>query len=198
MRQLLENLSKKYNNLFGYLFTANSNSKGVIDRVGGNIKPTVPHCGISKSKNPTIVQDCKSFVNAARNLINSAKMLLIDEVPIIADKNTNPFDNACYATGISKMHVMQFCENETCLWRNCTFQVSAYPDIALKKDVCQVTDPTDISNSTEQNISEYNPNNNLIAIDSENVAIKMLVITIYENKTFLGNVIEGKSNQICI
>ena len=68
-------------------------------------------------------------------------MLLIDEVPIIADKNTNPFDNACYATGISKMHVMQFCENETCLSRNCTFQVSAYPDIALKRDVCQVTDP---------------------------------------------------------
>ena len=58
--------------------------------------------------------------------------------------------------------------------------------------------PTDISNSTEQNISEYKPNNDLIAIDSENVAIKMLVIIIYENEKFLGNVIEKKTNQICI
>ena len=33
------------------------------------------------------------------------------------------------------------------------------------RDVCQVTDPTDIPDSTEQNVSEYNPNNDLIAID---------------------------------
>ena len=45
------------------------------------------------------------------------------------------------------MHVMQVTENETCLWRNCAFQVN--PDIVLKRDVCKVTDPTDIPDSTE-------------------------------------------------
>ena len=69
---------------------------------------------------------------------------------------------------------------------------------STKKGCVSSDRPTDISNSTEQNISEYKPNNDLIAIDSENVAIKMLVIIIYENEKFLGNVIEKKTNQICI
>ena len=36
-----------------------------------------------------------------------AKILHVDEAAIIAYKNTNPFDNTCDVTGISKMHVMQ-------------------------------------------------------------------------------------------
>ena len=60
-----------------------------------------------------------------------------------------------------------------------------------------MTDPTYIPDSTEQNVSEYHPNNNLIAIDYENVAIGMWVTTIYENEQFIWNVIE-KSNQICV
>ena len=52
------------------------------------------------------------------------------------------------------MHVMQVSENETCLWRNCDSQVSVNPDIALKRDVCQVTDPNDIPDSTEQNTTQ--------------------------------------------
>ena len=193
---MLENLSKKYNKQFVWKFTATSHGKGVVDRVGANVKSNVRRCVMSKGKNPIIVQDCESFVNAARNLIRRTKILNIDEAAIIAYKNTNPFDNACDITGISKMHVMQVSDHETCLWRNFVFQVSAKPDIVLKIDVCQVTDPTDAPDSTEQNVSEYNPNNDLIAIDYENVAIGMLVITIYDNEKFLGNVIEKKSNQI--
>ena len=51
------------------------------------------------------------------------------------------------------MHVMQVSENKTCLWTNCAFQVSANSNIVLKRDVCQVTDSTDVPDSTEQNVS---------------------------------------------
>ena len=83
-------------------------------------------------------------------------------------------------------------ENETCLWKNCALQVSSNPDIKLKRYVCQGTDPTDILDSTEENVSEYNPKNDLSAIYYENVAIRMWVITIDENEKFIGNVIEKK------
>ena len=126
-----------------------------------------------------IVKAC--FVNAARNLVKSTKIFHIDKAAITAYKNTNPFDSTCDVSGISKMHVMQVSENETCLWRNCAFQVSASPAIVLKRDVCQVTDPTDIPDSTEQIVWEYNPNNDFIAIDNENVIVSMWEITIYEN-----------------
>ena len=55
---------------------------------------------MSKGKNPIIIQDCESF-------LKSAKILHVDEAAIIAYKNTNPLDNTCDVTGISKMHVMQ-------------------------------------------------------------------------------------------
>lgn len=83
-------------------------------------------------------------------------------------------------------------ESETCLWKNCALQVSSNPDIKLKRYVCQGTDPTDILDSTEENVSEYNPKNDLSAIYYENVAIRMWVITIDENEKFIGNVIEKK------
>ena len=82
MRQLLENLSKKYNKQFVWKFTSTSHGKGVVDGVGGNVKSTVRRCVTSKGKNPIIVQDCESFINAARNLIRSTKNLHIDEAAI--------------------------------------------------------------------------------------------------------------------
>ena len=107
MRQLLENLSKKCSKQFLWKFTETSHGKGVADRVGGNVKWILCCCILSKGKNPIIIQDCESFLNAARNLIKIAKILHVDEAAIIAYKNTNPFDNTCDVTGISKMHVMQ-------------------------------------------------------------------------------------------
>ena len=41
MRQLIENLSLKYNKPFTWKFCATSHGKGVVDGVGGNVKSTV-------------------------------------------------------------------------------------------------------------------------------------------------------------
>ena len=89
---------------------------------------------------------------------------------------------------------MQVSENKTCLWTNCAFQVSANSNIVLKRDVCQVTDSSDVPDSTEQNVSEHSRNNDLIAVDYGHVAIGMLVFTIMRMKDILEMCLKKKSN----
>ena len=65
MRQLIENLSTQYCKPFVWKYSATSHGKGVVDGVGGKVKSTVRRKVMSKGKDPIIVQDCQSFVDAA-------------------------------------------------------------------------------------------------------------------------------------
>ena len=75
---------QKCNKQSVWKFTATSHGKRVVDGVGGSVKSTVCCSVISKGKNPIIVQDCESFVNAARDLVKTTKIGHIDETAIIA------------------------------------------------------------------------------------------------------------------
>ena len=61
MRQLIQNLSLKYNKPFTWKFSATSYGKGVVNGVGGKVKSTIRCKVMSQGKNRLIVQDTESF-----------------------------------------------------------------------------------------------------------------------------------------
>ena len=88
---------------------------------------------MNKGKDPIIVQDCQSFVDAARHLIFSTKIIHIDETALIQYKDSNPFENVIEAKGILKMHVIEVDGKNTRMWRNCKFQEYSEPDFVIER-----------------------------------------------------------------
>ena len=129
MRHLMETLSKKYATPFMWKFSATSHGKGVVDGVGGKVKSTVRRKVMSKGKDSLVVQDCESFVQAAKKLLKSTSIIHIDRAAIEIYKESQPFNNVLAVKGIFKMHMIEVSGSETKLWRNCTFQKMALPDI---------------------------------------------------------------------
>ena len=54
---------------FIWKFSATSHGKGVVDGVRGKVKSTVRRKVMSKGKDSLVVQDCESFVQAAKKLM---------------------------------------------------------------------------------------------------------------------------------
>ena len=87
---------------------------------------------MSKGKDSLVVQDCESFVQAAKKFLKSTSIIHIDRAAIETYKESQPFNNVLGVKGIFKMHVIEVSVSETKLWHNCTFQKMALPDIHLK------------------------------------------------------------------
>ena len=114
-------------------FSATSHGKGVEDGVCGKVKSKVRRKVMSNGKDSLVVQDYKSFVQAAKKLLKSTSIIHIDRAAIEIYKESKPFNNVLIVKGIFKMHVIEVSGSETKLWRNCTFQKMALPDIHLKQ-----------------------------------------------------------------
>ena len=114
-------------------FSATSHGKGVEDGVCGKVKSKVRRKVMSNGKDSLVVQDYKSFVQAAKKLLKSTSIIHIDRAAIEIYKESQPFNNVLIVKGIFKMHVIEVSDSETKLWRNCTFQKMALPDIHLKQ-----------------------------------------------------------------
>ena len=82
MRHLMETLSKKYAKPFMWKFSATSHGKGVVDGVGGKVKSMVRRKVMSKGKDSLVVQDCESFVQAAKKLLKSTSIVHLDRAAI--------------------------------------------------------------------------------------------------------------------
>ena len=122
MRHLMETLSKKYAKPFMWKFFSNSHGKRVGDGVGGKVKSTVRRKVMSKRKDSLVVQDCESFVQAAKKLLKSTSIIHIDRAAIETYKESQPFNNVLGVKGIFKMHVIEVSVSETKLCQNCTFR----------------------------------------------------------------------------
>ena len=57
----LDKFSTKYNKRFLWKFSATSDSKGVVDGIGGNARSIVQGQSMDKKKDKIIAQDAKSF-----------------------------------------------------------------------------------------------------------------------------------------
>ena len=71
----MENLSNKYDKPFVWKFSATSHGKGVVDGVGGKIKSSVRRKVMGKGER-IIVQDCESFVETAKTLVQKLYILV--------------------------------------------------------------------------------------------------------------------------
>ena len=78
----METLSKKYAKPFMWKFSATSHGKGVVDGVGGKVKSMVRRKVMSKGKDSLVVQDCESFVQAAKKLLKSTSIVHLDRAAI--------------------------------------------------------------------------------------------------------------------
>ena len=143
---------KKYAKPFLWKFSITSHGKGVVDGVGGKVKSTVRRKVMSKGRDSVVVQDCESFVQAAKELLKSTRIIHIDSAAIEIYKESQPFNNVLAVKGIFRMHVifrMQVSGSETKLWRNCTFQKMALPDIHLKPKKASPETESEIVKSVE-------------------------------------------------
>ena len=109
----METLSKKHAKLFMWKFSATSHGKGVVDGVGGKVKSMVRRKVMSKGKDSLVVQDCESFVQAAKKLLKSTSIIHIDRAAIEIYKESQPFNNVLAVKGIFKMHVIEVSGSET-------------------------------------------------------------------------------------
>ena len=177
--------------LFGK-FSATSHGKGVVDGVGGKVKSTVRRKVMCQGKNCLIVQDCESFVAAAKQLICSTKIIHIDEQEILAYKDSNPFEGAIEVRGI----IMKVDGENTSLWRNCALQTNSKPDIVLNKGADMEIENVTINETNVQDLRTEQ--DTLVGIHYNDVTIGMWVITIYEDEKWLGKVVDKKEKQICV
>ena len=149
IRHLMETLLKKYVKPFMWKFSATSHGKGVVDGVGGKVKSMVRRKVMSKGKDSLVVQDCESFVQAAKKLLKSTSIIHIDRAAIEIYKESQPFNNVLAVKGIFKMQVMEVSGSETKLWKNCTFLKMALPDIHLKPKKASSETESEIVRSVE-------------------------------------------------
>ena len=94
----------------------------LLDGVGGKVKSTVRREVMSKGKDSLVVQNCESFVQAAKKLLKSTSIIHIDRAAIETYKESQPFNNVLGVKGIFKMHVIEVSVSETKLCQNCTFR----------------------------------------------------------------------------
>ena len=64
-----------------------------------------------------MVNDAKSFVHAAKNLVKGTEVIYISEEEINAYAAQHPFQNSQAVPGITKMHLIARNNNGGKLWR---------------------------------------------------------------------------------
>ena len=179
-------------------FSATSHGKGV-DGIGGKVKSTVRRKVMSKGKDSLVVQDCESFVQAAKKLLKSTNIIHLDRAAIEIYKESQPFNNVLAVKGIFKMHVIEVCGSETKLWRKCTFQKMALPDIHLKPKKASPETESEIVRSVEIEEGQMNKSEEgLIPIPYEKVKEGMWVIVLYEEEKWIGKVVTKCHDQVCV
>ena len=97
------------------------------------------------------------------------------------------------------MHVIKLSGSETKLWRNCTFQKMALPDIHLKPKEASPETESEIVRSVEIEEGQMNkPEEELIPIPDEKVKEVMSVIVTYEEEKWIGKVVTKCHDQVCV
>ena len=208
MRHLIEKLSLKYNKTFTWKFSATSHGKGVVDGIGGKVKSTVRRKVMSQGKNRILVQDAKSFADAASKLMTSTKIIHIDEEAITDYKENSPFDNAIDVKGITKIHMMEVNGEKLSFWENCAFKSSQQPAkiVLTKNDVGSIASESDEgsmeSESDENEAIEKdavgNSNLTLVPVPYDEIANGAWVIVLYEGEKWLANVVNKKENKVFV
>ena len=199
MRHLMETLSKKYAKPFMWKFSATLHGKGLVDGVGGKVKSTVKRKVTSKGKDSLVVQDCESFFKAAKKLLKSTSIIHIDKAALENYKESQSFNNVLAVKGIFKMYAIEVSGSETKLWRKCTFQKMALPDIHLKPKKASPETESEIVRSVEIEEGQMNkPEEELIPIPDEKVKEVMSVIVIYEEEKWIGKVVTKCHDQVCV
>ena len=190
MRHLMKTLTKKYAKPFMWKFSSTSHGKGGVDGVGGKVKSTVRRRVMSKGKDSLVVQDCESFVQAAKKLLKSTSIIHIDRAASEIYKESQPFNNVLALKGILKMLVIEVSGSETKLWKNCTFQKMALPDIHFKPKKASPETESEIVRSVEIEEGQMNkPEEGLIPIPYEKVKEGMWVIVISEEEKWVRKVV---------
>ena len=132
-------------------------------------------------------------------MLKSTSIIHIDRAAIEIYKESQPFNNVLAVKGIFKMHVIEVSGSETKLWRNCTFQNMALPDIHLKPKKASPETESEIVRSVEIEESQMNkPEEGLKPIPYEKVKEGMWVIVIYEEEKWIGKVVTKCHDQVCI
>ena len=200
MWHLMETLSKKYATPVMWKFSATSHGKGAVDGVGGKGKIMVRRKLMSMGKDSLVVQNCKSFVQAAKKLLKSTSIIHIDRAAIEIYKESQPFNNNVLAVkGIFKMHVIEVFGSETKLCRNCTFQKMTLSDIHLKPKKASPEIESEIVRSVEIEEGQMNkPEEEFIPIPDEKVKEVMSVIVTYEEEKWIGKVVTKCHDQVCV
>ena len=189
---------KKYAKPFLWKFSITSHGKGVVDGVGGKVKSTVRRKVMSKRKDSLVVQDCESFVQAVKKLLKSASIIHIDRGAIEIYKESQPFNNVLAVKGIFKIHVIEVSGSETKLWRKCTFQKMALPDIHLKPKKASPETEREIVRLVEIEEGQINkPEKGLIPIPYQKMKEGMWVV-IYEEEKWIRKVVTKCHDQVCV
>ena len=152
---------------------------------------------MSKGKDSLVVQDCESFVQAAKKLLKSTSIIHLDRAAIEIYKESQPFNNVLAVKGIFKIHVIEVCGSETKLWRKCTFQKMALPDIHLKPKKASPETEREIVRLVEIEEGQINkPEKGLIPIPYQKMKEGMWVV-IYEEEKWIRKVVTKCHDQVC-
>ena len=119
MCHLLNKFSTNYNKRFSWKFSATSQGRGVVDRIGGNVKSIVQSQSMGKRKDKIIMQVAKLFYQVASNAMNATEVFLIDKTQVEAYRDTNPFNGFQTVPGIMSMHIISGGDDE--LLEKCVF-----------------------------------------------------------------------------
>ena len=121
MCHLLNKFSTNYNKRFSWKFPATSQGRGVVDRIGGNVKSIVQSQSMGKRKDKIIMQVAKLFYQVASNAMNATEVFLIDKTQVEAYRDTNPFNGFQTVPGIMSMHIISGGDDGVNFWKNVSF-----------------------------------------------------------------------------
>ena len=172
----MESLSRVHGKEFVWKFSATSHGKGIVDGVGGNVKPTVRQKSMSKGKDKVIVQDSKSFAEAASKLISTTKIIHVEADEIENVKRTDPYNNVKPVKGISSSHIISVYNDCLKLWCNAV-SYNSVPSDNTPDLICK--EKSNETSSSSDKLSE---------IPFCDVNIGMWAKVIYEEEVFLGKV----------
>ena len=155
--------------------------------------------GDEQRKRFTSSAGLQKFCSGCEKVVEEYTIIHIDRAAIEIYKESQPFNNVLAVKGIFKMHVIEVSGSETKLWRNCTFQKMALPDIHLKPKKASPETESEIVRSVEIEEGQMNkPEEGLIPIPYEKVKEGMWVIVIYEEEKWIGKVVTKCHDQVCV
>ena len=112
--KLVSMLSKKFQCKFSWKYFATSHGKGVVDGISGSAKSLVRKRVMNQGKNVVIVKISRVLYKVAKDDMKGVTVLHISEGQISElIKEKKPWENIKDASGISKIHVVSYCDGST-------------------------------------------------------------------------------------